>query len=648
MAAIATAVAAACNPVQHGSAPLIAGFNHVYARMGSCRRADEAAAVRDELIRLLAQEYTAWLDALAPLSLAQLQQAWAEHTRITALVAKHVFTFANKPWPLRCSRQSESSSTHVMNRLFVARVLHRAEILALIATGVLDGSDTRAAEEMVAALECTDEISGLVAPLLGDLPAGDDWMRVLADKLVRFDQRNTWLSRTAFGCQQQTLFQLHLPALVATLGDLLAARAPSEPLRCVAGLLSSAKVDVKLLVPMLAQLFAADQEQSLTLLNWLAFVDSTLLSLPALRSTIVAAAAAALGSSNEAAIVAAKFVGGCMRTGTVDPQQWVPKGLFLPAIDLIISATAAKDVFIYTLWSKLSIELIRAFGKSASAFRLLGDQFELVLPVLERQFGEQTNLRRMLSDTTAALAQPSSLCNALVTTLTSWKLPQAEPLELVSACFQPYCKAIGAAEQAYHVKHSGRKLTWMHLMATAHARLDRKTIVMSLPQLAVLDAVVGDDDDGNAKRMCADTSVEGIAARTKMAEWIIRKAVEILKTHRIVETCAGGAVRLADTSRLSARPLCVAQLQPWSESKSTAGANEAGATERLVALQAVMVRALKRQHSVASPSALLELLATESTLKFQVTSAMVKTALDKLVETKYASVGPDNIITYIS
>ena len=61
-----------------------------------------------------------------------------------------------------------------------------------------------------------------------------------------------------------------------------------------------------------------------------------------------------------------------------------------------------------------------------------------------------------------------------------------------------------------------------------------------------------------------------------------------------------------------------------------------------------MVRALKRHRSVASFSALLELLATESTLKFQVTSAMVKTALDKLVETKYASVGPDNIITYIS
>jgi len=642
---IAVAVAAACGRSPDSPSLLLQAYNVVYARVAACRKAAEIQAARAELFAVLAQAYDAHLRA-APLQ--PLHAAWLSHTDVVYIMHQRVFVFANGAWPRE--KGDRQTSRRVMDRVFIDTVLHSDAKLDEIADSFFNGrvpDDVLRVAGICEALECADETVQKLTSRLARLPVGDGWIAAACETLSRFDEASARcpMYAAAFAIFRAALLDAHLSSLLADFGRLVASGVVCNELGDVARLVTCARVDVDLLVPALDAAVPAEPEAAFDALQWLAYMHDALMQKRAdLRPRIVSIVAARLSGADadETAAAAAKLVVARMRAGDVDDRVFRPKHLYLHGLGILIDALLSKDVFVRTFHIKISIELVRAFGKPGSAFEQLRGQLAAVLPVIVCHTQTQTNLERILQD--ATLARLDAGCRLLVATSLSWKLPAPEPFDLTRCPrLAPFKAFVADAEIKYAEAHSGRKLTWHHLLATAHARLDGKNLILSLPQLVLLDAVIGRSD---VKRVCADTSVDTIALQSGIDAAHLSKAAQTLCAHRVLEESAGGCLRLGDTSSMPAKPLNLAAAQPWTARKPDT--DRFVHEERSFMLDAAIVRVLKSRKEVASDQELVALLAAGPSLHFQVSSAMVKTALAKLVGREYATVSPDGRITYIS
>jgi hypothetical protein len=668
-AAVASAVDAIS--AQRPDAPVVCNraFNAIYERFKFCSTAEAALIARCEAFEPLAR---CGARADAPRSISDVLAACREHERVTSLAAAHIFLFANRPWPRDAARRD--TSTSVMNALFCKRFLLTDPVLDLLANAVLAGAAAAAEIEFI--ISRLDAMPA-VLPALGPrfktttwlLAEGGVCLRALEAEFDMHRRGQSALHAEALECRRQAVIAVSLDALSASLAETLDRFEFSAELQTTACVLAVLRVDEPVLLSIFGAFFArhaaAKPLDVFACSQWLFAVCERHLAVLELGPTLTASTAAALArfDATAAAADAAKFVVAGLRAAAQQQQQqqqWrAPKTAYIPAAATLVKALADQDIFVRAFWQRVSVELVRSFGNWASGLDRLRDTVAAWLPSMTAITGAHSGLKQMMADTATVLQLlPPPLCGgngvgqALIATNMAWKFPPLDPIEIAHACFKSYRDFLAALEKIYHAARSGRRLNWLHPLSTVHVVVGRATLTLSLVQYAVLHAVAaaggdtsGAADGDAAKRLCIGTNVNAasITNTTGISDADVEKAVETLVAHRVVERTANG-LQLCDNCK-TRKPLNLALMQPLRTRSEPAKFVE---SERIFALQAAVVRALKSRRRVESEQALFALVAGGPSLPFAITDVIFKRAIARLEEMEYFTKEPDGSIVYIS
>jgi hypothetical protein len=669
-AAVASAVDAVS--AQRPDAPVVCNraFNAIYERFKFCSTAEAALIARCEAFEPLAR---AGARAGAPRSIGDVLAACREHDRVTSLAAAHIFLFANRPWPRDAAQRD--TSTSVMNALFCQRFLLTDPVLDLLANAVLAGAAAVAEiEPIISRLGAMPAVLPALGPRFKTtawlLAEGGVCLRALEAEFEMHRRGQSALHAEALECRRQAVLSVSLDALIVSLTETLDRFEFSAELQTTACVLAVLRADEPVLRSIFDAFFtrhaAAKPLDVFACSQWLFAVCERHLAVLELGPTLTASTSAALArfDATTAAADAAKFVVAGLRAAAAaaQQQQWrSPKFAYIPAAATLVKALADQDIFVRAFWQRVSVELVRSFGSWAAGLDCLRDTVAAWLPSMTAITGAHSGLKQMMADTATVLQllppptpSPQSgggVGQALIATNMAWKFPPLDPIEIAHACFKPYRDFLAAIEKIYHATRSGRRLNWLHPLSTVHVVVGRATLTLSLVQYAVLHAVVAAGDAAGAfggdaaKRLCIGTSVNAasITNTTGISDADVEKAVETLVAHRVVERTANG-LQLCDNCK-TRKPLNLALMQPLRTRSEPAKFVE---SERIFALQAAVVRALKSRRRVESEQALFALVAGGPSLPFAITDVIFKRVVAKLEEMEYLTKEPDGSIVYIS
>lgn len=659
---IRTAIASACTNQDPDT--YVRAFNVVYSIMSLA-----GPSGRPDLIKLIYETYGHILRQRMPLkNVSDLEDVFRQHQQASLDLITYVFPFSDRRW--FGEPRKPPTSEDAMNECFLLNILLDTSTLKLIGDGLT--ADVPIVSWLVdnAMFKHRDwnqQLSTAIAPHLGvipDIDAAGAWMYQLARLLDQHHQHKTLngseLHALAFEQRQRVLVTFHFDRLLQEFSHLVNEMVLSDELVRIARLLDSARAEPERVAASLGGVFKeagkTDDEKHravIVQLQWATVVCERLLPNLNITHKIIDHAAKCieqLGADN-VAVSAAKFIVKAMRKGVVVNSltgQKIDQILFQPALAVICRAMSAKDLFQRALWHRISSELISAFTSSASELEQMHGLLSEFVPLLNSIFGHQEYLKRMMTDVSLALKPADN--RVFIYHSNSWKLRPVESVPTSHRVFESYNEFTKKVHEEF-MKNKGdntRMLTFRNDMSTAHVRVGRAQLILSLVQLVVL-AIVSDvertTDTDDAKRLCIEVepTKESIAAQTEISVKLVDEAVETLVAHRVI---ARGTTGLVFSGKCkTSRPLNLSVMRVKTESIDNS--KQANVKEREFELQAAIVRALKSTRRVENSSRLFEIVAAGK-LSFHLTKETLRKGLDAVIDRGYATVDEEGVLSYVA